>query len=76
MRLQREAAAGLRPEDYADGLDLDLDEDEGVSEADDEDEDEPRTMGGAADRVRLHCAWLEGTMQPLPSQLCLAMLAE
>ena len=54
VRLQREAAAGLRPEDYADGLDLEPADDEGDSDAEEEPErgDEPRTMGGAANRVR------------------------
>ena len=54
MRLQREAAAGLRPEDYADGLGLEdgADEDAGGSgEDDDEDEAADGTMGGAAARV-------------------------
>ena len=53
MRLQREAAAGLRPEDYADGLELDLEGEEAGGSAEDDDEDEAadRTMGGAAARV-------------------------
>ena len=53
MRLQREAAASLRPEDYADGLELDLEDQDGGSGAEDEEDEQEqdRTMGGAAARV-------------------------
>jgi len=63
VRLQREAAAALRPEDYADGLELDGDDEDAGGSAEDEDEDEAadRTMGSAAARVSglctvVHCS--------------------
>ena len=51
LRLQREAAEDLRPEDYADGLDLGADAGVSSSEEDDEEEEE-QTMGQAAAKVR------------------------
>lgn len=50
MRLQREAAEDLRPEDYAEGLELGG-SDGGASSSEEEDEEEGQTMGRAAAQV-------------------------